>query len=638
LTSHDTTLSGIPAGTTSVDGFIQRIGLTTLAWRRVALSMILLGAAALNAWQLDREGYANTYYAAAVKSMLTSWHNVFFASFDSGGFVAVDKPPLGLWVQAASAKVFGFSGVSILAPEALAGVLAVALLYHLVARAWGPPAGLLAALALALTPISVVVARNNTIDSLLILTLLCGAWAVTRAAATGRLRWLLLCAVIVGLGFNIKMLQAYLVVPAFALVYLLGAPLGWRARLGGLALAGVALLVVSLAWSVAVDLTPAAARPYVSDSGTNSELSLALGYNGLGRVTTTLLGGLHGLRILGSVIDLDVAPAFAPEIGNPSPWRLVNGAVGGQASWLLPLAASGLVVAALDARGRLRLRSEGRGRLRLGRRGRALVLWGGWLVAAVAFFSASRFFHLYYLAMLAPPVAALSGIGAVALWRAYRASGWRGWALPVTLVGAAAVQARLLTGYPDWGRWLAPLAVGATLVAAVVLVAARLRVAVRVSSQTLLRAGPRVALGALALGLIGLLSAPAAWTAVSVADGAGGAWLPQAGPATTTAFGGGSRVGFARGRSFASSTSTGGRGGSAPFGGQRPSFGAPPSGPGQGGGARGPNQGGAFPFGGGRGGFAGGGGRGGGGALTFAGAQVNASTLDQGLVRYLLAH
>ncbi len=633
MTTHDTTLAGAPAGTIPVEQSAHHLRAMALSWRRAALGAILLGAATLNVWGLDREGYANTYYAAAVKSMLTSWHNFFFASFDGGGFVAVDKPPLGLWVQAASAKLFGFSGLSILAPEALAGVLSVALLYHLVARAWGGAAGLLAALALALTPVSVVVDRNNTIDSLLILTLLLAAWAATRAAATGKLRLLLLCAVLVGLGFNIKMLQAYLVVPAFALMYLLGAPIRWRARLGGLALAGVLLLVVSLSWSVAVDLTPASARPYVSDSGTNSELSLALGYNGLGRVTTTLMGGLHGLRILGSAIDLDVAPAFAPEIGDPSPWRLFGGAVGGQASWLLPLAALGLVVAALGARGR------GRPRLPLGPRGRALMLWGGWLVAAVAFFSLSRFFHLYYLAMLAPPVAALTGVGAAALWRAYRGPGWRGWALPVTLVGAAAVQAHILADYPDWSGWLVPFAVGATLVAAALLAAARLRVAVQVSPDTLLRVGPRAALGATALGLAGLFAAPAAWAAVSVTNGAGGAWLPQAGPATTASFGGGNRASFARWRQFA--PTNGGQGGAVPSGGPRPSFGAPPAGPGQGGAAPGQGQGNPSPFAGGsrRGGFAfGDRGGGGGGALTFSGAQVNASALDQGLVRYLQAH
>ncbi len=181
--------------------------------------------------------------------------------------------------------------MSLLAPEALAGVLSVALLYKLIARPFGPVAGLAAALVLAVTPITSVTDRNNTIDSLLILTLLLGAWAASRAAETGRLRWLLLGAVLVGMGFNIKMMQAYLVIPAFALAYGLGAPIAKRARLGGLALSCLVGLVVSLSWAVWVDLTPVADRPYVSDSGTNSALSLALGYNGLGRVTQALFSG-----------------------------------------------------------------------------------------------------------------------------------------------------------------------------------------------------------------------------------------------------------------------------------------------------------------------------------------------------------
>jgi len=260
---------------------------TTVPWYRLALGAVLALAAALNLWALDREGYANGYYAAAVKSMLLSWHNFFFVSFDPGGFVTIDKPPLGFWIETASAKLFGFSGVSLLLPEALAGVLSVAVLYRLVARAWGRGAGLLAALFLAVTPVSVVTSRNNTIDSLLVLTVLLGAWAATKSAETGRLRWLLACAALVGLGFNIKMLQAYLVVPAFGLVYLSSAPGRLRRRIGHLALAVVALLTVSLSWAVAVDLTPATLRPYVGSSGTNSELNLALGYNGLSR----LLGG-----------------------------------------------------------------------------------------------------------------------------------------------------------------------------------------------------------------------------------------------------------------------------------------------------------------------------------------------------------
>jgi 4-amino-4-deoxy-L-arabinose transferase-like glycosyltransferase len=184
--------------------FGQRALLFFQPWRRRALLLIALIAAFCNFYQLQANGYANLYYAAAIRSMMHSWHNFFFVSYDPGGFVSVDKPPLGFWIQTISAKIFGYSGFSILLPEALAGVASVIVLYILVRRAFGDVAGLLAALALAITPISVVTNRNNTIDSLLVLTSLLAAWAVLKATEQGSLRWLLVGGLLVGLGFNIK--------------------------------------------------------------------------------------------------------------------------------------------------------------------------------------------------------------------------------------------------------------------------------------------------------------------------------------------------------------------------------------------------------------------------------------------------
>src|SRR5689334_11831020 len=207
----------------------------------------------MNFFQLGQNGFGS-YYPPAVRSMMDNWHNFFFASYDPGGFVTIDKPPVGFWFEVASAKIFGFNSVSVLVPQALAGVLSVLLLYYLVRRHFGVVAGLLAALALALSPISVVTNRNITIDSTLALTLLLGAWAVLRAAETGRLRWLLLSAAIVGIGFNIKMMEAYLVVPAFGVLYLLAAPKSLWTRIGHLALALVVLVGISASWIVAVDL------------------------------------------------------------------------------------------------------------------------------------------------------------------------------------------------------------------------------------------------------------------------------------------------------------------------------------------------------------------------------------------------
>src|SRR5712691_2874162 len=224
----------------------RRYATPSRLWQRLGLGGILLISIFMNFFQLGQNGFANLYYASAIRSMLDNWHNFFFVSFDPGGFVSIDKPPLGFWLQAASAKLFGFTPFSVFLPQALAGVLSVLLLYYLIRRHFGVVAGLLAALALALSPISVVTNRNITIDSTLALVLLVGAWAVMRAAETGRLRWLLLSAAVVGIGFNVKMLEAYLVVPAYGLLYLLAAPISIWKRMGHLALAAIVMLTISL--------------------------------------------------------------------------------------------------------------------------------------------------------------------------------------------------------------------------------------------------------------------------------------------------------------------------------------------------------------------------------------------------------
>ena len=243
----------------------------------------------LNTWALGQNGYANVYYSAGVKSMLRSWHNFLFLSADPAGLISIDKPPLGLWLQAASAEVFGFSPLSLLLPQAIAGVAAVAALYVIVRKRFGTLAASASALTLAVFPAFVAVSRDNNVDTLLILlmTLACGA--ALRATETGRLRVLLGSAVLVALAFNTKALAAYLVVPGIAAGYLCCAPAPPRHRVGHVLLAGVVCGVLSLAWMVAVDLTPAAQRPFVGSSTDNSELGLTFGYNGFGRV-----GGQNG--------------------------------------------------------------------------------------------------------------------------------------------------------------------------------------------------------------------------------------------------------------------------------------------------------------------------------------------------------
>ncbi len=430
--SHSTTIN--ESSSRPVEPASRQNEYTTALWHRLALALILVVSAFVNHFRLDQNGYGNAYYAAAVKSMLMSWHNFFFLSFDPGGFVSIDKPPLGFWLQAASARLFGFSGLSLLLPQALAGIASVALLYVLVRRVFGPTIGVLAALALAITPVSVAAARNNTPDNLLVLVVLLATLVVSIAAETGRLRWLLLGALLIGIGFNTKMFEAYLVLPALILLYLLVAPLPLRTRLLHLTLAAFVLIAVSFSWILAVDLTPATQRPYVGSSSTNSSFSQIVTLVGLG------------------------------ETGLPSPIRLLNKQLGGQIGWLLLVALCGLLII-------VRRRWP---RAPLTRQQQGLLLWGTWFVTLFVFFSIALFPHGYYLVMLAPAICALAGIGVVKLWEAYHQPGWRSWLLPVALVVSAGAQWLILSNYPTWSNWLSPLVVSLCLIAAFVLVAARL--------------------------------------------------------------------------------------------------------------------------------------------------------------------
>jgi 4-amino-4-deoxy-L-arabinose transferase-like glycosyltransferase len=215
--------------------------------RLAAVVPVLALAAVLYTHALSQNGYGNTFYSAGVKSMLVSWHNFFFVSFDPGGLISIDKPPLGLWLQAASAELFGFSPLSLLLPEAIAGVLAVAALYLIVQRRFGLLAGLLSALALALFPSFTAVARENNVDALLILLLVLTCGAALRAVESGHPRDLLLTAALLALAFNTKGLAAYLVLPGIGLAYLICAPVSMRRRVIQLLGGGVLLAVLSLA-------------------------------------------------------------------------------------------------------------------------------------------------------------------------------------------------------------------------------------------------------------------------------------------------------------------------------------------------------------------------------------------------------
>ena len=537
----------------------EKILTPTTLWQRLALGGIIVISLFMNFFELGQNGFGNLYYAAGIRSMLDSWHNFFFVSFDPGGFVTLDKPPLGFWLQVLSAKIFGFTPFSVYLPQALSGVLSVALLYHLVRRHFGVVAGLLAALALALSPISIVTNRNNTIDSTLALVLLLGAWAVLRAAETGRLRWLLLCAVTVGIGFNIKMLEAYLVVPAFGLLYLLAAPNSIWKRIWHLALAGIVLIIISLSWALAVDLTPASQRPYVDSTQNNSEISLALGYNGINRLFGQLGMGPGGPpnRNAGrpgqSPNPNEIPPSLQQpsqgagqpggsggpggngpggpggpggsnglfDTGIPGPLRLFNQPLGGQIVWLLPLAILGM----------LALAWQRRPRLQIDRQQQSLVLWGTWLLTMGIFFSVAGFFHQYYLTEMAPAIAALFGIGIVIMWHDYRLPSWRGWLLPLALIATGLEQIHILSSYPSWSLWLTPATAILCTGGATVLIVLRIIQPIELS-----RDQRNFLISVLSIAILGLMITPTIWAAIPVIQNTQ-AQLPVAGPAQQGDFG-----------------------------------------------------------------------------------------------------
>ncbi|HZC84878.1 MAG TPA: glycosyltransferase family 39 protein, partial [Rubrobacter sp.] len=338
------------------------------------------------------------------------------------------------------------------------------------------------------------------------------------AAERGSLGWLLLGSVVVGLGFNIKMLQAFLILPAFYLLYLLAAHTSWRRRFVHLGVATVVLLAVSLSWAVAVDLTPPGERPYVGSSPDDSVLGLIVGYNGFDRLMGISSGSGGEIMAAGT----PGGPGSGSiELGDPGLLRLLNGRLAGQASWLLPLAVVGLLAASWQ---------QGRLRQPLDRQHAALVLWGMWFLTVATYLSVAEGGHRYYTVMLAPAVAALAGAGVAALWKDYRIPGWRGWMLPLALPGVAAVQAYILVDYPNWGRWLTPAILSLGLVAGGFLAVARLR------SRGVGKLAPYPAAVAASVGVMALLVAPAAWTAYTVWQGTTG-FLPSAGPRPSQAFG-----------------------------------------------------------------------------------------------------
>ena len=408
---------------------------------KAVLPLTLVAAVAVLArtWQLSQNDFGRQYYAAGVRSMLDSWHNFLFNAFDPAGFVSIDKPPAAIWLQVATAKLLGFSALSILLAQVIAGLAAILVVYVLVRKYCGGTAAAVAALSLALSPVNVAVDRSNNTESCLILVLLVGVWLGMRAAETGRLAVLCAAMAAIGIGFNVKMGAALVLAPVLALTFSLArpeAPVTWH--LGRQTIAGIVLVAVALSWAIFFDLTPVRDRPYAGSTRHNSMLELALVHNGAARfVAMSAPAGNQAISLPSS----ETAPAHT-EVRQPvmtddspvGPLRLFRPRAAAQFAWLLPLALAGLALAWLDAR------SPGAPASRRISAG----VWTGWLVMYWIVLSfAGGLIHTYYVAVLGPPLAVFSGIAVAELWSRWKAGTLGRIYLPLIIVTTASWQTYL---------------------------------------------------------------------------------------------------------------------------------------------------------------------------------------------------
>jgi 4-amino-4-deoxy-L-arabinose transferase-like glycosyltransferase len=470
------------------------------AWVRPALVALLMGTGILDLWGLGNSGWANSFYSAAVQAGTKSWKAFFFGSFDASNFITVDKPPASLWVMELSARVFGVNSWSILVPQALEGVATVGLLYLCVRRWFAPGAALLAGAVFALTPVATLMFRYNNPDALLTLVLVGATYATIRALEAALTRWMVLAGALVGFGFITKMLQAFILMPVLALVYLIAGPPKLGRRVLQLVYTGIALLVSAGWWVAAVELTRASSRPYIGGSTDNSLFNLVFGYNGIGRLSGNERGSVGG--------------GAASSMWGPIGWnRLFLTSMGGQISWLIPGSLIGLVAVLWLTR---RMPRTDRTRS-------VFLLFGGWLLLTGLILSyAKGIIHPYYMVVLAPAVGALVGMSAWTLW-SRRTELFPRLAL-ATAVAATGVWSFVLLGWsPSWYpalRWAVLLS----------------GLAVAVAVVALPRARGVLAAGIAGIGITAALAGPAAYSLDTASTPHSGA-IPSAGPAVSAGIG-----------------------------------------------------------------------------------------------------
>lgn len=494
---------------------------------RIAVAGLLVGTAVAYMWALGRAGWANAFYSAAVQAGTVSWKAMFFGSSDGANSITVDKPPASLWVMELSTRLFGVNSWAMLIPQTLLGVASVALLYATVRRRFGPAAGLLAGLLLAVTPVAAMMFRFNNPDALLVLLMIAATWAMLRAVEDGRWRWLIACGAFVGLGFLTKQLAVMLIVPGLALTYLVAGPPKLGKRVAQLFAAGAAMVVAAGWWLLTVELWPASSRPWIGGSQNNSILELTLGYNGLGRLNGNEKGSVgpgRGGMEMPAGLELPAGMEMPGHrgggmFGDAGVLRMFEPEQAGQIAWLLP-AALIAIVTVLIQRGRSPRTDGDRA---------AVIAWGGWLlVTGITFSFMAGIFHAYYTVALAPAIAALVAIGVAVGWRERE----RPWVRAVAALAVGATGATawyILDQTPDWNPWLR-WAIAATAVVSTVAILSTLLPAV---------ARTRRLAGAIAAtALFTAIAGQVAFTIETIATPRQGA-IVSAGPSSGHGFGGG---------------------------------------------------------------------------------------------------
>lgn len=504
------------------------------AWINPAIAAMMVVAATLYVWNLTISGYGNSFYAATVRAGSSSWTSMLFGSLDANNGITVDKPPAAYWIPSLFARVFGFSSLTVLLPQALMGIATVWVLFLAVRRTNGKIAGLVAGSALTLTPVAVMMFRFNNPDAMLTLCLVLGAYFTIRAIQSDRTvrfasaGWMLAAGLILGLAFLVKMLQGFMTIPALVVAFAIAAQVGWLRRIRDVVVAGIGVCLPVGAYAAVFAWWSEGSRPYMAGTESNSFWELVMGYNGLARIFGDSGGagapggaGDQAAETAGGGAAAGAAAGGAPGGGGPGGtmfggdvgvFRMFNSAFGAEISWLIPAAVI-ILVAGFWLTRRARRTDATRA---------ALIVWGGWLIVNAGVFSFMEgTIHPYYVVVLSPAVAAIVGIGVAEFWRGRRNSVTRrtaALALLATVIWSFALMQREAPDWLPWVRWV--LLIGGSVTSVLIFLGRG-----RPGTGSVRRGAAVLAVAALVFGGLG----SAAWTLATVGNAHSGS-IPTSGP------------------------------------------------------------------------------------------------------------